>query len=559
MTFLEPSGRTAMRHALRALLLIPLVVACGDRSRGVSGGTVIIGASADADALLPGIVRSIQGRAASELIFDRIADIGPALNTVGDSGFVPRLAKSWRWSGDSLALTLQFDPAATWHDGTPVKSTDYAFALRLVRDPALASSITADLAAIDSISTPDAATAVVHFAQRDAEQFYAATLLTPIPEHIFGSIAPTEIRTHAASAAPVGSGRFRFVSWEPNVRLELAAVPDHYRGGPSIDRVIFARSPDVTSGLARVWAAESDFWEPLTPDVLPEAARHPHVRVVSGPGFDYGFAVFNLQSPGAPTRAHPILGDRALRRVLTMAIDRDAIRRTIFDSLASTGLGPFVRAQATADTTVIQIPFDSAAATSALDSLGWRIGRDGIRTRNGRPLRLALLTPTSSAIRGRAAVLQEQWRKIGVDARIEGVEFQAFLARLNGGQFDVALHAWRTTPSARGIRSTWGSSAISGNSIQNAGKYASGQFDAAVVRGLNASTLRERRAHLRLAYQTIIDDAPAIWLYEVKNAAAVHQRYVIPSWRSDAWWMTLGDWTVDPAQRLPRDAPPTTP
>lgn len=549
-----------MRHVLRSLLLFPLVLACGDRSSGVSGGTVIVGASADADALLPGIIRSVQGRAASELLFDRIADIGPALNTVGDSGFIPRLGKSWSWSDDSLALTLHFDPAAQWHDGTPVKSSDYAFALRLIREPALASSIASDVAAIDSITTPDAATAIVHFAQRDAEQFYAATLLTPIPEHIFGSIAPAEIRTHASSAAPVGSGRFKFVAWEPNVRLELAAVPDHYRGGPTIDRVIFAKSADVTSGLARVWAAESDLWEPLTPDVLPEASRHPHVRVVSGPGFDYGFAVFNLQSPSAPTRAHPLLGDRQMRRVLTMAIDRDAIRRTIFDSLAATGLGPFVRAQATADTTVAQIPFDSAAAASALDSLGWRVGRDGIRVRNGRPLRLALLVPTSSAIRARTAVLlQEQWRKIGVDARIEGLEFQAFIARLNGGQFDVALHAWRTTPSARGIRSTWGSPAISGNSIQNAGKYASAEFDAAVVRGLSATALAERRAHLREAYQIIVDDAPAIWLYDVKNSAAVHQRYVIPSWRSDAWWMTLGDWTVDPAQRLPRDAPPATP
>lgn len=68
----------------------------------------------------------------------------------------------------------------------------------------------------------------------------------------------------------------------------------------------------------------------------------------------------------------------------------------------------------------------------------------------------------------------------------------------------------------------------------------------------------QRAAHLRRAYQIIVDDAAAIWLYEVRNHAAVHERFNIPSWRSDAWWLTLGDWTVDPDKRLPRDAAPRT-
>jgi peptide/nickel transport system substrate-binding protein len=64
---------------------------------------------------------------------------------------------------------------------------------------------------------------------------------------------------------------------------------------------------------------------------------------------------------------------------------------------------------------------------------------------------------------------------------------------------------------------------------------------------------------MRVAYQTIVDDAAAIWLYEVRNAAAVHRRLNVPRWRSEAWWMTLPDWTVDPAQRLQRDARPAAP
>lgn len=546
-----------MRRLLPLALLVASAAACADRAATAGGGTIIVGAAADADALLPGIVRSIQGRIGSELMFDRIATLGPSLQTAGDAAFVPELARAWRWSPDSLRLTIDFHPAARWHDGAPVRSSDYAFALRLIREPVLASSIAVDLAGVDSISTPDSLTAIVHFARRDAEQFYTATLLVPLPEHVYGAIPAAELRTHAASRAPVGNGRFRFVAWEPDVRIEMTAVEDHYRGRAKPDRVILAKSADPASGIARVWAEESDVWEPLTPDVLPEAQRYPHVRVYAGPGFDYGFGAFNFRANGAESRPHPLFADQRMRRALSLAIDRDAIRRTVFDSGAAVLLGPFVRAQATADTTIPQIPFDRAAAAALLDSLGWRVGADGLRQRGGTRLRFGILTPTSSASRVRVAtLLQQQWREIGVDVRIEGLEFQSFLERLNGGRFDFALQAFRTTPSPRGIRSTWGGPAIAGASRQNAGRYASAAFDAAILEALSALDPAARTAAFRRAYRQAIEDAPAIWLYEARSTAAVHRRFTLPAWRSDAWWSTLGEWTLDPAQRLPRDAAP---
>jgi peptide/nickel transport system substrate-binding protein len=548
-----------MRRSLSSFLLVAVAACAGDPSRGPSGGTIIIGAAADADALVPGLVRGVQGRLVSELLFDRIADVGPGLNTVADTGFLPRLARSWSWSADSLVLTLRFDPDAQWHDGTAVSSADYAFALGLIRDPALASSLAADVAGIDSISTPDARTALVHFRSRDAEQFYAASLLVPLPKHLLDTIPVAALRTHPLPRTPIGSGRFRFVNWEPEVRLELAAVDDHYRGRPAIDRVILAKSPDPVSGLTRIWAAETDVWEPLTPDMLPEAARHAHVRVVAGPGFDYGFLAFNFQAPDG-RGPHPLFGDRQLRRALTMAVDREAIVRTIFDTLGAVGRGPFVRAQRTADTTVAQIPFDRAAAAASLDSLGWRAGPDGVRRRNGAPLRFSILLPTSSAVRVRAAaLLQEQFKAVGVDVRIEALEFQTFLSRNAARRFDAVIGGWRTTPSPRGIRATWGSPAIAGAAQQNAGSYANAEFDAAVVAALGALDMTERRAQLRRAYEIINDDAAAIWLFETRNAAAVHRRIILPAWRTDAWWMTLGDWRIDPAQRLPRDGARDTP
>jgi peptide/nickel transport system substrate-binding protein len=550
-----------MRRLLTPLLLVALV-ACGDRpGSGTTGGTVVIGVGADADALLMPLVDGIQGRIVSDLLFDRLAEIGPSLNTVGDAGFEPRLARSWSWSPDSLTITFALHPDARWHDGRPVRGEDVVYGFAAIRDSANGSPLNASTADIVSVTAVDSLTVAMRFASRSPEQLYEGTLVVPLPAHIFAGLPSGGLRTSEAAQAPVGSGRFRFVSWERNARLELAAVRDHYRGRPKLDRVLFTVTPEVATGLARVKAGDTDVWDPLPPTEIGEMSALPFLRVITSPGFDYAFMAFNERDARDHAKPNALFADRAMRRAITLAVDRVAIVRAIFDTLAFPLLGPFTRAQATADTTLTQIPFDRAAAEALLDSLGWRErGADGVRRRGSRRLSFPVIVPTSSRSRERAAVLmQEQLRAAGVEMTIERLDFQAFLARQNAGRFDAVLAGTRTTPSPRGIRGSWASDAVPGGGTQNAWGYRSAAFDAAVESGLQEMDPVKSKADFRRAYQQVVDDAAAIWLYEIRNGSAVHRRFVLPAWRPDAWWITLGDWSVDPAQRLPRDATPATP
>ncbi len=550
-----------MRRPLAALGCL-LVLSCGgDGIAARNGGTVIIGTPADADALLIPLVEGVQGRIVSELLFDRLADIGPSLNTVGDAGFEPRLARRWRWSADSLAITFELDPSATWHDGTPVRAEDLVFGLAAIRDTGNASSLTAATAGIESIVALDSVQAEVRFAGRSPEQFYSATLVVPLPAHVYGAIPSGGLRASEAANAPIGSGRFRFVRWERGVRLELAAVDGHYRGRPRLDRVLFSIAPDPATGLARMKTGDTDVWDPVPPPEIPDLATQPHLRLVSSPSFDYAFLAFNSRDPGSPARPHALFADVGLRRALTLAVDRATIVKAVFDTLALPSLGPFVRAQSSADTTLRQIPYDRGAAEAMLDSLGWRDrGPDGVRRRDGRPLAFTVIVPTTSRIRERVAVLvQEQLRAVGVAMRIERLDFPVFLSAQTDGRFDAVLGATRTTPSPSGLRGSWASPAITGGGTQNPWHYADATFDAAVEAGLSAMDPVASKAHLRRAYQQVIDDAAAIWLFELRNVSAVHRRIVMPAWRPDAWWLTLGEWSIDPTQRLPRDAAPAAP
>lgn len=550
-----------MRRSLSCLALC-LLAACASDSRAVrTGGTVVIGVPADADALLMPLVNGVQGRIVSELLFDRLAEMGPGLNTVGDAGFEPRLARSWRWSADSLAIVFALDPAARWHDGRPVRAADVVLGFAAIRDSANVSPLVAEIAGVAAVTALDSLSAEVRFSRRSPEQFHTATLIVPLPAHVYGAIPGGALRTSAEALAPVGSGRFRFVRWEKGVRLELAAVPDHHRGRALLDRVLFSVAPEPATGIARLKAGETDVWDPLPPPEVAGVAAEPHLRLISAPSFDHGFLAFNFRAPGDPSRPHPLFADLGVRRAITLAIDRATIVKAVFDTLALPGLGPFVRAQATADTTIRQIPFDRAAADALLDSLGWTArGPDGVRRRAGRPLAFAVILPSTSRVRERTAVLiQEQLRAVGVAMSIEKMDFPVFLDAQTKGRFDAVLGGTRTTPSPSGVRGSWASPAIPGGGTQNAWHYQSAAFDAAVEAGLAAMDPAESKAQLRRAYQQIVDDAAAVWLYELRSVGAVHRRLVVPAWRPDAWWLTLGEWSVDPAQRLPRDAAPATP
>jgi peptide/nickel transport system substrate-binding protein len=302
----------------------------------------------------------------------------------------------------------------------------------------------------------------------------------------------------------------------------------------------------------RLLAGEADVFANVRQETLPELSAA-GFNVFSLPGMDYVFMQLNLRA-GTGRRPHPLFASRELRRALTMAIDRDAMVKNLFDTLASASIGPAVRAFPTTDTAIRQIPFDPARAARLLDSLGWRnVAPGGIRSRGANPLRFRLLVPVSSLSRMRMAVLiQEQLRKVGADVVIEQMDYSAFSARQAARDFDAALASWHLGSSPEAVRVTWTSDAAKAGGL-NYGGYSSVAFDALVDSALSATTLDGSREYFLRANQLIVDDAPAVWLYEPKTLIAIHGRITPAPMRPNAWWLDIGSWKIDQARRLPRD------
>ena len=553
----------SFRHVRRLLLLSILAVsACrgGDsqpesNAAAQTGGTLVISVSADADVLLPVYADNSLTKSIVEQLYGHLADIGDDLNTVGDKGFTPNLAEKWEWADDSLSIAFHIDPDARWHDGNPVTADDVAFTYSVYKDPKVGSSTASLLASIDSVTVRDSLTAVVWYSRRSPKQFFDVVYqLIIMPEHLLGSADRANLRSHALATQPVGNGRFRFVRWNKGASIEVIADTTNFRGRAKLDRVIWTVAPDFATGVTRLLAGEADFFEYLRPENITEVEKNPSLKVVPYPSLQYGFLTFNLRDPRNRQRPHPIFANRELRRALTMAVDRAKLVENVFGDLALPALGPAPRVLGP-DSTLRQIPYDPDGARRILDSLGWKdTNGDGIREKGGRTLEFSMLVPSSSKPRAQFAVLlQEAFRQVGVRTTVDLLEYTTVGARLDKKDFETTLGVWQTDPSPGGIRQTWGTEGSRAQDGSNMGSYENRTFDALVDSALMQTDAAKEREYFRRAFQIILDDAPAMFLYEPRIMAGAHKRIMPATMRADGWWSHLAEWTIPADQRIDRD------
>jgi ABC-type dipeptide transport system, periplasmic component len=447
----------------------------------------VIATTSDPNALFPAFYLNLEARQATDLIYEYLADVGPAMNTIGDGGFVKELAAGWKWSPDSSSIAFAINPRARWHDGARVTAHDVVFTFSIDTDSAISSENISSLADIDSVTGRDSATAVFWFNRRTPRQFYiAASQMLILPSHILESVPRDSLHAFTAAHDPVGSGRYRLGSWNKGSSIELRAVDNHYRGRAGPDRVIWSVTPEYQSAVASLLAGAADVFPNMRPESIAQIASGDAFNLISLAGMDYVFLEMNLKSESG-SAPNPFFASRDVRRALTMALDRRAMVRNLFDTLANVSIGPTVRAYPTTDTAVVQIPYNPATAEHLLDSLGWRKSdASGIRKKDGRPFSFSMLVPVSSLSRMRIAVLiQEQLRRVGIDARIEQMDFNAFGDRQSSRKFDAALASWHLMSDPTSLRDTWTSKAAEKGGL-NYGSYTNPIFDAEVDSALSA-------------------------------------------------------------------------
>ncbi|NIR02333.1 MAG: hypothetical protein GTN78_19400 [Gemmatimonadales bacterium] len=504
----------------------------------------------EADALLPPVVRNDVGQSIADLLFLKLADVGPELNTVDPSTFVPELAESWTFE-DDRTITFTLHPEARWQDGTPVTADDVVFTYEVYRDSLVASNARPRILHIESVTARDSRTVVFRFPKPYAEQFFdAVNHLRIIPRHLLGTVPRADLVAHPFGRNPVGNGPFRFVQWRAGESIELVADSTFFLGRPGLRRIIWRVAGDPSTAVTQLLAGEADALNYIPPDAVERVAESEHLQVVDYPSTYYSYVAFNLRDPDDHSRPHPLFRDRSLRRALSMAVNREQLVQAVDGETGIVARGPVTPAFWIWDEEYELLPFDSAQARRQLTQVGWQdADGDGVLDRGGRRLAFDLLVPITSASRRRAAqVIQEQLKRLGVEVSINELDFGAFRERGEAHRFDMFFGSYGGDPSPATIAEVW-----TGDGSGNYGSYVNQTVDRLVRDALDARDVATARAKWRQAVNLIVQDAPAIWTSVVAMRAGVHQRFENVSLRGDNWAATLWEWRVPPDRQIDRD------
>ena len=549
---------TTRLHVLRAAPLVAaLLAAASCTPRGTCSGeycgTLVIAATGSITTLLPPLSDAAAERDIFDQIFLRLADLRPGASTIGDSGFVPQLARSWEWK-DPRTLTFHLDPRARWQDGPPVTASDVQFTFEAYTDTAVGALDPTALSHIASVTATDSLTVVFRFRDRYPEAFFDATFhMRVLPAHLLGGVPRRQWRTAAFGRAPVGDGPYRFVRWIPDQSVELVADSGFFLGRPHLRRLMWRFAPDLNVAVTQLVSGEADAIEVLlSPPNIQRAEGAGHLALYPCAGGTYTFLRFNLRANGDTARPHPLFADADVRRALVLATDRERMVRSVFGARARVPPGPMPQQWAWLWIPELKVPpYDTAQADGLLDARGWRrSGADGVRGRAGRRLSFHVAVPSTSAGRKQYAVLlQEQLRAVGIELVIDEMDNAAMSARLRAGTFDAALESWLTDPTpSRGAPQAWGKGGGS-----NYGHYVSAAFDRAVAAATSAATPAAAQGAWVTAFEALAHDAPGVMLYAPDNVAAVDRRVTDVQLRPDSWMALIRSWRVPPDRLTARD------
>lgn len=536
------------RRQIRAVTntAFALGVACANPHDPARDRTLVIALAGEPTLLVPPLIAETPGFVVADQILERLAEPDSTLDVIGDHAFHPRLADGWAWALDSLSIAFRIAANARWHDGRPVTARDVRFTFALYTDTAVASPAAPLLANIDSVQARDDRVAVFWFHRRHARQFFDATYhMRILPEHLLGSVKPSSLRSSAFARAPIGSGPFRFTRWVPGQLVELTANDAFHRGRARFDRVVFTIAPDPSAALARAVSGDVDVVPDLRPADVPRAARSTTLAVVRWASLSSGLIVLNLHDPAHRDRPQAVLGDRPVRQALTMGVDRRRVTVAALGDGAEPAAGP-LPAVLLRDTPTPLLPFDTARAAALLDAAGWHIAQRGTtRHRGSTELRFTLLvSATGAAARRAAVVIQDQLRRRGAAMDIELADNATIAARLAAHQFDAALIALDWDPNPLSARQLWASRNNVPEGSSNFGGYRSDAFDAAMDIAASAPDSLAANLATSRAWRTLIQDAPAIWLYDFRRVGAIRGCIRPAGVRPDAWWAALSDWSV---------------
>ncbi|MDQ0430920.1 peptide/nickel transport system substrate-binding protein [Planomicrobium stackebrandtii] len=498
---------------LSLLMLALFLTACaggsdtseGDTDEGGSGtgeeaqgGDLILAVLSDASSLDPHGANDVPSSVVQENIFETLVE------TDENSEIIPGLAESWE-AVDELTWSFKLQEGVTFHDGEAFNAEAVKMNLDRIRDEELGSPRANLFAMITNVE------AVSEYELEITTEYPFSPLLSHLSHSSGGMISPASIEAdYEAIAAgedpfsvvsrnPVGTGYFKFESWNPGSEIRLTKNEDYWGEGANVDSVAFRVVPDSQVRAADLETGNVHIIDPVQPNEVERIESSGVASVLRTPSSSLAYLGFNVQKEP--------FDDPLVRRAISYAIDREAIISGIYEDYAIPAIGPLAPGIFGYTDDIDTIEYNMDEAKSLLAEAGMEEGFATTIWTNDNPQRQAI-----------AVLVQEALAELNIEASIEVLEFGAYLDQTAAGEHDMFILGY-SNPTGDADYQMYG--LFHTEQIGNPGNrsfYSDSEVDELLDEGRRATDPEEREVIYAEVAQLLTDDAPMAFL--------LHQEYL---------------------------------
>lgn len=516
-----------MRRSIPALIVLTvgaatlaILAGCGQGGRDefpvkiapkvLTDGTAVLrkGNGAEPGTLDP---HKAQGVPAANILRDIYEGL---VSETPDGTLEPGGAASWEISEDRTVYTFHLREDAVWSNGEPVTAGDYVYGLRRTADPATGSVYASILAPIENAETIIAGDKPPESLGVEALDEYTLQIRLKAPTpYLLGLLTHSTtypvyrpaVEAHGDQFTRPGNavtnGAYTIEEWVVASRIVLEANPDYWdAGNVGVQRVEYYPIEDAASELKRYQAGELDWTGTVPIPSLDDIRAHIPDQLRTHPSLSNYYYGLNVTRP-------PFADTPALRRALSLAIDRD----TIVEKITRGGEIPAYSwvPPAVSDYTGARLDYADWPRDKRLEEARRLYREAGYSEDN--PLEVEIRYNTSEAHKKIASVIANMWQMaLGAQVTLLNEEWKVFLQNVSERQVTEVYRAgWvgdydDPYTFLELLHSEFG--------INGAG-YANPRYDALLEKAAHTPGGEQRKSLLREAEAMLLADHPVIPIF----------------------------------------------
>ena len=416
-----------------------------------------------------------------------------------------------------------------FHDGHEFDSGDVRFTYDSIMDGSNISPRIPDYEPVKRMETPDRYTVKIIY-KRLYSPAFGTWQMGVLPEHLLNrKMLEAEARRRGSDPAkftmrdsefnrhPIGTGSFRFKEWHSDELIRLTRNDSYWEGAPEYKEYIFRIIPDALTQEMAFYAGTVDSYGAGSHQV-DRLRKDPRFQVFSGLAFGYTYIGYNM-------RRKPF-GDVRVRRALSIAVDTKAIHKYLLYNQAEDITGPFIKQSEHYNRSIRPLEYNPQKAEALLNEAGWR-KVNGKMMKDGKSLEFTLITNHGNEQRKAiAVVVQDSWKRIGVNVKVDTVEWAVFIKKyINGLNFDTVILGWRMGLDPD-LYQIWHSSQTNPGQLNFVG-YKNPKADDLIVKIRQEYELKKQVAYTHALHKIIFEDQPYTFLFVGKWTALLDRKIAI--------------------------------